>query len=139
MANRLSILQKNKGTKTVILIMTVLVLTGIVIAKIYYGNIDASEDPRVIKAKHLYKKYNLYVENNDCEGVFLLLDSIKDIYAQFPDYKKSFETGVVCNNIGATWLNAALFKADDTEKQSFLDSAKFYCQQSVLIYKNWLS
>ncbi len=119
--------------------MTVLVIIGVIIAKIYYGNLDKSEDPRVIEAKLLYKKYNVYAENNNYEGVFQLLDSIKNIYSQFPDYKNSFEIGVVYNNIGATWLNSALFKAEDSLKQSFLDSAKTYCEQSASIYINWLS
>jgi len=119
--------------------MIVLAIIGVIIAKIYYGNINASEDPRVIEAKQLYKKYNVYTENNNYEGVFQLLDSIKDIYSQFPDYQNSFEIGVVYNNIGATWLNSALFKAEDSLKQSFLDSAKIYCEQSANIYENWLS
>jgi len=126
----------SKGTKTVILIMTVLVILGISIAKIYYGNVNASEDPRVIDAKHLYKKYNIYTENNDYNGVFLLLDSIKEIYIQFPDYKNSFEVGVVYNNIGATYLS--LFLHEKKNDKATLDSAKKYCEKSSLIYNNWL-
>ena len=49
--------------------MTILVLIGILIAEKYYGNINASEDPKVINTKHLYKKYNVFVENNDYKGL----------------------------------------------------------------------
>ncbi|RKX20064.1 MAG: hypothetical protein DRP35_06665 [Candidatus Zixiibacteriota bacterium] len=119
--------------------MTGIIITGIVIAKIYYGNINASEDPRVINAKHLYEKYNVLVEKNDYQGVPKILDSIAGIYSQFPDYRESFEIGVIYNNIGAACLNVALYKAKDDEKQLFLDSAEKYCKKAVFIYTNWIS
>lgn len=118
--------------------MTVLILAGVGIAKIYYGNLNASEDPRVVKAKHLYKKYNTYAENNDFEAVFALLDSILNIYSKFPDYKKSYETGVVYNNIGATFLSSFLFNSSDSASNNLLDSANYYCLRSVDIYKYWM-
>jgi len=119
--------------------MTVLVIVGVVIAKIYYGNVNASEDPRVIEAKQLYKKYNVYTENNDYKAVFQLLDSIKDIYSNYYDYQNSFEVGVIYNNIGATWLSSALFESGDSLKMPFLDSAKKNIEKSIIIYESWLA
>ncbi len=125
--------------RTIFITMVGVVIIGVIIAKIYYHNINAAEDPRVIKAKHLYEKYNVLVEKNDYQGVFQILDSIAGIYSQFPDYQESFEMGVVLNDVGAAWLNTALFKAQEAEKQSLMDSAKQYCEKAAIIYNNWIS
>ncbi|MEN8120804.1 MAG: hypothetical protein ABFS35_10680 [Bacteroidota bacterium] len=129
----------NKGTITVILIMTVIVSIGITIANSYYGDINNAEDPRVIEAKYQYKAYNEFVAKNDYKSVFATLDTIENIYLQFPDYQNSYETGVVYNNKAAVWLSSALRKSsDEQENQSELDSAKKYIDKSIIVYENWL-
>ncbi len=131
-------LNLSKETKTVVVIMIVLVVIGLLVAKTYYENINASEDPRVLEAKTLYEKYNIYTEENDYEGVFQLLDSIKDIYSKYPDYKNSYEMGVIYNNIGSTHLSNFLHKSSGTNKQTALDNAQFYFEKATLIYTKWL-
>lgn len=135
----MNIFHINRGTKTVILIMTVLVLIGITIAYFYYGSINKAEDPRVVEAKYQYKAYNELVVKNDYQSVFATLDTIENIYLQFPDYQDSYELGVVYNNKSAVWLTSALYKtSDEQQKQSEFDSAKKYSEKSIIIYENWL-
>ena len=129
----------NKGTMTVILIMTVIVAVGISIAYFYYESINNAEDPRVIEAKYQYKAYNEFVKNNNFKSVFAILDTIENIYLKFPDYRNSYELGVVYNNKSAVWLTLALKQTTEkSENQSELDSAKQYCEKSIVIYENWL-
>ncbi len=120
--------------------MTVLVLIGISIAYVYYGNINKAEDPRVVEAKYQYKAYNLFVAKNDYQSVFATLDTIKNIYLQFTDYQNSYELGVVYNNESAIWLTSALLKISDEQNSlAELDSAKKYAEKSILIYESWLN
>ncbi|MBN1251487.1 MAG: tetratricopeptide repeat protein [Bacteroidales bacterium] len=129
----------NKGTITVIIIMTVIVSIGIIIAYLYYDSINKAEDPRIIEAKYQYKKYNVFVQKNDYKSVFATLDTIENIYSQFADYQRSYEIGVVYNNKSAVWLTSALIKAsNEQENQSDLDSAKKYSEKSIIIYDNWI-
>jgi len=88
--------------------MTIIVAIGLVIAFIYYSDINKAEDPRILDAKLKYKHYNSLVEANDFENVLLILDSIEAIYQQFDDYKNSYEIGVVHNNRSAAFLTKAI-------------------------------
>ncbi len=133
-------LNSNKGIKAVILIMIALVLIGVSIAYVHYGDINKSEDPRVLKAKYQYKAYNIFVKNNDIESVFATLDTISDIYSQFSDYRNSYEVGVVNNNVAAVWLSMGLKKIHEKQDgKNELDSAEKYCLIGVPIYEEWLN
>ena len=59
-----------------------LVLLSIFISQVYYNKVNESVDPRVVDARHLYTKYNLYAENNQFESVMTLMDSIEMIFMQ---------------------------------------------------------
>ncbi len=134
------ILNIDKGTIAVILIMTVIVLIGISVAYFYYGNINDAEDPRVIEAKYQYKAYNTFVIKNDFKSVFATLDTIENIYLQFPDYQNSYEMGVVYNNKAAVWLTSALKKSSEGKNDnSELDSAYKYSEKSIHIYNSWFN
>lgn len=128
---------ERKGTKTVIAVMTVLVLFGILIAYLYYNKINKSEDPRVVMAKVKYGDYNQLVVKNDFDAVFKTLDTIEQIYLRCEDYKNSYEMGVVQNNKAAAWLTLALIEKDDSVKFSYLDSAKQYTEKGIEIFMNW--
>ncbi len=135
-----TILSINKGTITVISIMTVIVLIGITVAYFYYGGINNAEDPRVIDAKDQYQAYNNFVVENDSESAFATLDTIEYIYLKHSDYKNSYELGVVYNNKLAVWLTSALLKASNgTDNLSELDSAQRYGEKSIVLYENWLT
>jgi len=99
----------NRSTRALILIMIVLVITGILIAKFYYGNINKSLDPRVVKARELYAKYDSYAQEGNYYKVFALLDSIESIYRATTHYESSFELGVLYNNRAAALLTISMF------------------------------
>lgn len=128
----------SKGTRITIIIMVILVIAGIITAKTYYQNINNAEDPRVIEAKVLYKKYNELTVQSDFDSIFFILDKILCIYNDVPHYKNSYETGVLFNNKAAAFLTKALYKSPDTlEKKMLLDTAKFFTEKAIGIYNNW--
>ena len=57
-----NIFQIRKGTLVLISVMSVITIIGLTFAWNYYGNINDSEDPRVIQAKIIYSRYNTLVE-----------------------------------------------------------------------------
>lgn len=119
--------------------MVILVVLGIIIAKLYYGNINKSEDPRIKQALVLYGNYNNYVEKNSYQNVLKLLDSIERIYRSVNHYKNSYEMGVLNNNRGAVYLSIALHECDSGNARYInLDKAEKYFKNSITIYRQWL-
>ena len=96
-------------TRALIAIMCALVLSAIVISHFYYKSVNDSVDPRIVEARKLYEKYNLYTQRNELKAVFWLMDSIEQIYASYPHYKNSYEVGVLYNNRAAAYLTLGLF------------------------------
>jgi len=133
-----NIFKIKKGTVIVISTMTIIVLIGITTAWLYYGNINKSEDPRVVEAKLKYKRYNTLAEQKKYDEVFNLLDSIYNIYNQYDDYKNSYEIGVILNNKAALYLTIALFETQKTN-DSLLSLAKVNIEKSIKIYETWLN
>jgi tetratricopeptide (TPR) repeat protein len=129
----------NKQIRSLILIMSVLVLVSIVITRIYYRNKNASADPRVTPARELYENYNRYAAATLFDSVFLLMDTIESIYQKVDHYANSFEVGVLYNNRGATWLTMGLFGAqyDSIQKDSIVNLAESAIRRSITIYKDW--
>ena len=128
-----------KGTKTVIMVMTVLVLIGILIAWVYYGNINKAEDPRVVEAKIKYNDYVKYVKENNFDGVFGVLDTMELIYLAYEDYSDSYEIGVVQNNRAAAWLTHAILEENDSLKHNCLEKARKYTDKGINLFTNWLT
>lgn len=133
---------QNKTTRTLILVMCVLVAFGIVIARQYYGNLNKSIDPRIIEAREMYKKYDRYAMNNRIDSVFILLDSIEAIYSAIPHYTGSYEFGVLNNNRAAAYLTLALYSpiysVDSIAQDSLIRKSEHYSHLSIEIYRNWL-
>ena len=57
--------------------MLAVVITGVIIARSYYGNINRAVDPRIIQARELYGQYDQVARSGDFYAVFDLLDSIE--------------------------------------------------------------
>lgn len=129
----------NRSTRTLIIVMGVLVVFAILISQWYYRDLNASVDPRVVPARELYKKYNLLAEANQIDSVFLLLDTIEGIYREIPHYNSAFEVGVLNNNRAASWLTLALYSEmrDSTEKDSLVMLAEEAVRKSIKIYESW--
>jgi tetratricopeptide (TPR) repeat protein len=129
----------NKGTRIIIGIMVILAAVGVVIAWIYYGNINKSVDPRVRQAQVLYGRYNIYASNNDHEGIFALLDSIENIYRSIPHYRHSYEMGVIENNRASVFLTKALSdKIREEIRQHYFSLAEQHLLLSIGYYTDWM-
>jgi tetratricopeptide (TPR) repeat protein len=131
---------KNKKTRALIVIMSALVLSGVAISYSYYKNINESIDPRIVKARTLYEKYNVYAQKNEFNSIFSLMDSIELIYTDFDHYKNSYEMGVLYNNRAASFLTMALYTDDiaKTDQDSLINLAEFAVKKSIEIYNQWL-
>jgi tetratricopeptide (TPR) repeat protein len=129
----------DKKTRTLIIIMIVLVIFSVVISQWYYKDLNASVDPRIIPARELYDLYNTYTQKNDFDSIFFLMDTIENIYKRFDHYKDAFEIGVLYNNRAASWLTIALFSEirDSTERDSLVHLAEGAARKSIIYYNNW--
>lgn len=139
---------QDKRSRTLVLIMSVLVVLAIIFSRYYYRSVNDSYDPRVVPAKKLYSKYNTLAQINDFEGVFILLDSIEGIYESYPYYKNSYETGVLYNNRAAAYLIMAMHKDSLVINSKYLNKfsvdtllvmAQESVNESIRIYTNWLA
>lgn len=133
----------NKNKRALILVMSVLSFIVITFSYFYYSNVNSSKDPRVIKARELYEKYNNYAVQNDFENIFALLDSVEYIYKNANHFAESFEVGVLYNNRAATYLTMAIYENTPERysllsKDSLLQLALISVQKSIVIYENWL-
>lgn len=125
-----------KGTKTVILVITIITSIGIAMAY-YYNRIKKTEDPRIVQTKAKYESYNKLLAVNDYDGVFRTLDTIEQIFLSYNDYKSSFEMGVLQNNKAAAWLTLALNAEDDSIKYIYLENARQFTTKGIEIFENW--
>lgn len=130
----------NKNTRALVIIMCALVLSGIIISYFYYKSVNESVDPRIVEARTLYEKYNLYAQNSDFDDIFSLMDSIESIYSSIDHYKNSYEVGVLYNNRSASYLTMTLIAEDaETDVQdSLIDLAEAASSISINIYSQWL-
>lgn len=131
---------QNKKTRALILIMGALVLSGISFSYFYYKNINESADPRIVKARTLYEKYNVYAQNNQFNSIFSLMDSIELIYTDFDHYEYSYEVGVLYNNRAASFLTMALYtdNIEIMDQDSLINLAEIAVRKSIEIYNQWL-
>lgn len=132
--------------RIIILIMIAVVITGILIARSYYGKINSSVDPRITKARELYSHYNLLARSGDYYAIFALLDSIEQIYDDIPHYQSSFEMGVLDNNRAAALLTLALYMDTiplvsnpfpELTVDSMVALAGFYSRKAIATYNTW--
>lgn len=137
---------KDKRIRTLIIVMGVLVSIGFLIAYKYYESVNKSIDPRAVPARVLYKSYNSLAQNNDFEGVFMLLDTIEEVYMNIPHYKESYEIGVLYNDRAAVYLTMAMYKDSiyinsayyrRLTSDSLLSLAKTAVEKSISMYENW--
>lgn len=136
-----------KETKFIILVMSIISLIAIGAAYLYYEGINKAEDPRVIQAKLLTKKYDEYVNKNKINDALFLLDSIESIYDKCPHYRNSYEKGVVYNNRASIFLSLIIYgdsteyfniKGTEIHTDSLLKEADNEIRKSISIYENWL-
>lgn len=138
---------RNKATGALIVIMIALVVTGLFIAKKYYGSVNSAVDPRIVPARELYAKYDNYAKEGDYYKIFALLDSVEAVYKEYPHYENSFELGVIHNNRAAAYITIILFgdsiRADynpftETDPDSLLNMAEAEVEKAISLYEGWL-
>jgi len=135
-------LSQNRTTRSLILTMCALVCVAVAIAYLYYKNINESVDPRIVEARTLYEKYNLYAQNSAFDSIFSLMDEIEAMYTAHDHYQDSYEIGVLYNNRAASYITIALFSEGVSEnpgkQDSLINMAELACNRSIEIYQNWL-
>jgi tetratricopeptide (TPR) repeat protein len=138
---------RNKATGALIVIMIALVITGLFIAKKYYGSVNNAVDPRIVPARELYAKYDKYAREGDYYKIFDLLDSVESVYKKYPYYENSFELGVIHNNRAAAYITIFLFgdsiRADfnpfsGTDPDSLLNMAEREVEKAISLYEGWM-
>jgi len=135
------ILKISKGTKVILAITFSVSLLAIVVAFFYYRSINNSEDPRIRKAREFLAEYDKVSGGVDSFNSFHLLDSAYSIFRSLPDYKTSFETGLIHNNKCSALLIMAIYDSSITEngKYELLSLSMKYCDSSIANYTSWIS
>lgn len=130
-----------RGTKVILIITLSVAFTAALFAYFYYSTINRSEDPRVLEARILLNEYDKITSFQNPSVVFRKLDSAMVIFRSFPDYKQSFETGVIYNNKCSSLLMKALYDTTlgKNEKETLLNLALEYCDSGIYIYKGWIT
>jgi tetratricopeptide (TPR) repeat protein len=131
----------NKGTKVIITITFSVSVLAILFAFFYYRGINRSEDPRVRQARELLAHYDEATGKINSMDFFPLLDSARAVYASVPDYRNSFETGLILNNKCSALLLMALYDSTlaEKEKTTLLNLAMAYCDSSIANYSEWIA
>jgi hypothetical protein len=134
------IFKVTRGTKVILAITFSVSAAAIIFAFFYYRSINRSEDPRIEAARRLLTEFeNMSAETEGIES-FLYLDSAFSIFNRLPDYRLSFETGVIYNNKCSALLMKAIYDSTISlpEKQTLLDLSLKYCDSSIMIYEGWI-
>jgi hypothetical protein len=130
----------SRGTKVIFSITFSVSLLAVVFAYFYYRSINRSEDPRIKSAKTWLSEYDRITGGVDSYNSFYLLDSAFSVFMSLPDYRYSYETGVVYNNKSSAFLILALYDTSltESEKKSLLIRSLAYCDSSISNYTTWL-
>jgi tetratricopeptide (TPR) repeat protein len=131
----------SKGTKVILAITFSVSVLAIVFAFFYYRSINNSEDPRIRKAREFLSEYDKHAGGVNSFNSFHLLDSADRIFRSLPDYKTSFETGIIYNNKSSALLLMAIYDSSisETEKKELLSLSLDYCDSSIANYNAWIS
>ena len=120
-----------KAHRKLLIILTIFTLIAVSVGLLYYNNENSKVDQRVVPARELYAKYNELAESNNVTRLLQILDSIADIYSQYPHYSQSYEIAVLENNRAAIYITMALYR-DSLNNLSLPDSLMSYSADSLL-------
>lgn len=128
----------------VTLCLTILIFIG---SYFYYDGINSAEDPRVLQAKIFLNEYEKKLEENETGLSLTLLKSMYKIYKSTPSYEKSYEVGVVFNNMASVHLvkvETMLLTQEDEDKidtqamDEDLKEAQVNLYKAIDIYESWM-
>jgi len=133
------------GTKKVLSLVLTITATIFIGSYFYYGDINKSEDPRILPAKQLFQQYDKQLESDDYVQALSLLDQMLAIYRNTPGYENSYEIGVLLNDKATVYLveleTDLLTENNEVDKSAMnemLSSAADYTNQAIIIYEKWL-
>jgi tetratricopeptide (TPR) repeat protein len=131
----------SRGTRVVFFITLAVSLLAVFAAVVYYSRLNRAEDPRVLEARRLLHESGELSADNQVSAVFARLDSAAAIYRSLPDYRDSFEPGIIQNNKSSMLLLSAIYDTTVTGdgKEMLLKLAMRYCDSSIFIYERWIS
>jgi len=131
----------SKGTKVIFAITFTVSFLAVIFALFYYRSVNRSEDPRIKRARDLLAKYDRISGDIKSIEAFPLLDTAFNVLKVLPDYKSSFETGVIYNNKCSGLLMMALYDTaiSEHEKSVLLDLSMKYCDSSITVYRRWIT
>jgi tetratricopeptide (TPR) repeat protein len=133
------------GTKKVLAIVLTIVGTIFIGSYFYYEDLNKSEDPRILPAKHLFQEYDKELKSDDYVQALSLLDQMLAIYRKTPGYENSYEIGVLLNNKATVFLveleTEVLTENESVDTSAMnktLLTAADYTNQAIVIYEKWL-
>jgi len=135
------IFKVTRGTKVILAITFSVFAAAIIFAFFYYRSINRSEDPRIETARRLLTEFEKIPSETEGIEAFHYLDSAFSMFSRLPDYRFSFEAGIIYNNKCSALLMKAIYDSTIslTEKQTLLDLSSRYCDSSIMVYKGWIS
>ena len=129
-----------KGTKVILAITFSVSVIAIIFAFLYYRGINRSEDPRIESARKFLLKFER--EGSTINGIdaFVYLDSAFTVFKRLPDYRSSYETGIIYNNKCSALLLKAIYDSTiaENEKAVLLELSFSYSDSSIAVYKTWI-
>jgi len=129
----------SKQTKKLLAGILIIIGISLLVACLYYGSKNRSEDPRVIETKNLFRDYEGLMKEKKYDEAIRLMDSAENIFLNTPGYPSSYELGIVYNNRGSAYLSIALYATKDSiEKTLLLRLAKTQIDSSIAIYSTWM-
>lgn len=135
----MSIFKITRETKIIIIAVACICAISFAIAFIYYRDINKSEDPRVVKTKFMFERYDGLIKQKNFSEANTVLDSIEQIFLTVPGYSESYELGIVYNNRASVYISMALYKSQDSlEKQYLLDTANTHAAKCIAFYTEWI-
>jgi hypothetical protein len=134
------ILRVTRGTKVIFAITFSVSACAIIVAFLYYRGVNRSEDPRIETARLQLLKFEKEGSTINAIDAFHYLDSANSVFNSLPDYKTSYERGVIYNNKCSALLLKAIYDSTITgmEKGTLLRLSFSYNDSSITVYRNWI-
>ena len=130
--------------KKLIIVLTVFTIAALIGTYFYYQNLNDATDPRTRALETEYQKYPNLLKEKKYDEALQLLEKIKLSYQKIPDYKNSYEIGVILNDQAVvylvqaekTFLEPQNFSPNILEhRKNFLKQARYYTEKSIEQYQ----
>ncbi len=129
-----------RGTRILLVITLSVAATAIVFAWFYYRSLNLSEDPRIAEARKLMMEFEKPGVGINSIDSFYLLDSALSVFNSLPDYRNSYEVGVIFNNKCSALLIKVVYDslAGEDVMSEVRNAARYYNDLSISVYDSWI-